>query len=479
MSDNLVLRIKEVLFPDRMLLWVIIAGFAIRIAVAPWTSWTYDTYPFYQGMVDQLAGLGPFGHMVYSYPPAFNFIEYPFSIILALFSDPAQWITYVPSMVEVGRVTNMVVPMVTSPGFNLTYKLPLILADYLCAVLLYRFVRKIRDEDSGRRVFILWFLNPFVIFVSSIYGNFDVLAVFLTLLALYAMYSRRYLSAGLAVGLGVSIKLYPLYLGLFCFAYLVGHVIMNLGTRDDLVDRLKSPIKFMVGAIGGASSIVISILLNPSLMVFINGRMSNNDMGGINIWGLLRTGNVLFNQGSALPQDEFALVNTVTSYLMFLILFLILLRVFIMLRSSHERHEEQMIFGSMSVFVVLLLFQPVTHAHYLLWVLPFLLLCSVYQHRFEHIVFTLSVVGVVFWLALQSYMAFLYPLSVYTGAVPTDLINQVVVDYYTGSKSISAEGARIIPTIIGVGALAYALLPEKLDPVKRLMTLLGRRSHEE
>jgi Gpi18-like mannosyltransferase len=371
------------------------------------------------------------------------------------------------------------VPTVTSPGFNLTYKLPLILADYLCAVLLYRFVRKIRDEGSGRRVFILWFLNPFVIFVSSIYGNFDVLAVFLTLLALYAMYSRRYLSAGLAVGLGVSIKLYPLYLGLFCFAYLVGHVIMNLGTRDDLMDRLKSPIKFIAGAIGGASSIVISILLNPSLMVFINGRMSNNDMGGINIWGLLRTGNVLFNETSALPQDEFTLVNTVTSYLMFLILFLILLRVFIMLRSSHERHEEQMIFGSMSVFVVLLLFQPVTHAHYLLWALPFLLLCSVYQHRFEHIVFALSVVGVVFWLALQSYMAFLYPLSVYTGVVPTDMINQVVVDYYTGLKVTSAEGARIIPTIIGVGALVFALLPEKLDPAKRLMTFLRGRPHEE
>ncbi|OPY26794.1 MAG: hypothetical protein A4E31_01371 [Methanomassiliicoccales archaeon PtaU1.Bin030] len=479
MSGNLVHTIKDVLFPDRMLLWAIMAGFAIRIAVAPWTSWTYDTYPFYQGIVDQLAGLGPYGHMVYSYPPAFNFIEYPFSIILALFSDPTQWVTFVPSMVEVGRVTNMVVPTVTSPGFNLTYKLPLILADYLCGVLLYRFVRKIKDEDSGRRVFILWFLNPFVIFVSSIYGNFDVLAVFLTLLALYAMYSRRYLSAGLAVGLGVSMKLYPLYLGLFCFAYLVGQVIVNYRTRDDPMGRLKNPIKFIAGAIGGASSIVISVLLNPSLMVFINGRMSNNDMGGINIWGLLRTGNVLFNGSSALPQDEFTLVNTVTSYLMFLILFLILLRVFMMLRSSHERHEEQMIFGSMSVFVVLLLFQPVTHAHYLLWALPFLLLCSLYQHRFEHIVFALSVVGVVFWLALQSYMAFLYPLSVYTGAVPTDLINQVVVDYYAGSMGISAEGARIIPTVIGVGALAFALLPEKLDPAKRLMIFLRGRSHEE
>lgn len=479
MSDNMVLRMKDVLFPDRMLLWAIIAGFAIRIAMAPWTSWTYDTYPFYQGMVDQLAGLGPYGHMVYSYPPAFNFIEYPFAFFLALFSDPSHWITFVPSMVEVGRVTNMVVPMVTSPEFNLIYKLPLIIADYLCAVLLYRFVRKIKDVDSGRRVFILWFLNPFVIFVSSIYGNYDVLAVFLTLLALYAMYSRRYLSAGIAVGLGVAFKLYPLYLGLFCFAYLVGQIIMELGTGDTIKDRYRNLVKFILGGIGGASSLLISVLLNPSLMVFINGRMSNNDMGGINIWGLLRTGNVLFNQGSALPQDEFTLVNTITSYLMFLILFLILLRVFIMLRSSHERHEEQMLFGSMSVFVVLLLFQPMTHAHYLLWALPFLLLCSIYQHRYEHIVFAISVVGVVFWLALQSYMAFIYPLSVYTGAVPTDLINQVVIDYYTGSKVISAEGARIIPTVIGVAALALALLPEKLDPVKKLLALIRGRSHTE
>lgn len=468
---------RNALFPDRRLLWVVLIGFAVRLAIAPWTSWTYDTYPFYQGIVDTLAGLGPYGHMAYSYPPGYAFVTVPFAWVLSLFLDPSQWVSFQPSLVGVGQITEMVNPMVTHPAFNLVLKLPLMIADYLTAVLLYHFVTLVRDRDFARRVFVLWFLNPLVIFVSSIYGNFDILAVFFSVLSLYSMYRRMYLSAGLAVGLGIAFKLFPMYLGLFYFAYLLGLAIAEWRNSTRTVPNLRNLGSFMVGGLLGVSSILIMIFTDPSVMVFLTGRMGTNDMGGINLWGLMRNINVIFG-GSSLPDTTVSAVTVVSNYLLMAILFLILIYVFTMIKGAKESNERQLLFGSMTVFIILLLFQPITHAHYLLWALPFVLLCSVYQERFELKMALMSIAGVVFWLGLQSYLAFFYPLATYTGIVPVGTINNVVVDYYLSPHGLGSEGTRIIPTLLGVIAMVTALLPQQIDPLYRLQEWLRRRRDE-
>lgn len=478
MMDRRLADIWSALFPDRRLLWVVLIGFVVRLAMAPWTSWTYDTYPFYQGVVDILAGLGPYGHMAYSYPPGFAYVTVPFAWVLSLFLDPSQWASFQPSLVEVGQITGMVNPMVTHPAFNLAFKMPLMIADYLTGVVLYHFVNMIKDRTAARRVFILWFLNPLVIFISSIYGNFDILAVFFSVLSLYSMYRRMYLSAGLAVGLGVAFKLFPMYLGLFYFAYLLGLAIAEWRNSTRIVPNLRNLVSFMFGGILGVSSILIAIFTDPSVMVFLTGRMGTTDMGGINLWGLMRNINVLFNEGKTLPDTTVSAITVVSNYLLIAILFLILIYVFAMLRGSRESNEKQLLFGSMTVFVILLLFQSITHAHYLLWALPFFLLCSVYQERFEVKMALLSIAGVVFWLSLQSYLAFLYPLAVYTGIVPVGTIDQVVLDYYLNVHGLSSEGTRIIPALMGVIALVTALLPQRIDPLYRLQDWLRRR-HDE
>jgi len=470
--------IRSALFPDRRLLWVVLIGFAVRAALAPWTSWTYDAYPFYQGIVDTLAGIGPYGHMAYSYPPGFAYVALPFAWVLSLFLDPSLWVSFQPSLVEVGQITGMVNPMVTHPAFNLAYKTPLMIADYLTGVVLYHFVSLIKDRTAARRVFILWFLNPLVIFISSIYGNFDILAVFFSVLSLYSMYRRMYLSAGLAVGLGIAFKLFPMYLGLFYFAYLLGLAIAEWRNSTLIVPNLRNLGSYMIGGALGVSSILIMIFADPSVMVFLTGRMGTTDMGGINLWGLMRNINVIFNKGGSLPDDTVSAVTTVSNYLLIAILFLILIYVFAMLRGGKESNEKQLIFGSMTVFVILLLFQSITHAHYLLWALPFFLLCSVYQERFEVKMALLSIAGVVFWLGLQSYLAFLYPLATFTGIVPVGTIDQTVVDYYLSTSVLGSEGARIVPALMGVTALVTALLPPRIDPLYRLQERLRRRRDE-
>ena len=50
---------------------------------------------------------------------------------------------------------------------------------------------------------------------------------------------------------------------------------------------------------------------------------------------------------------------------------LILIYVFAMLKGSKESNDRRLLFGSMTVFTILLLFQSITHAHYILWALLF------------------------------------------------------------------------------------------------------------
>jgi hypothetical protein len=90
----------------------------------------------------------------------------------------------------------------------------------------------------------------------------------------------------------------------------------------------------------------------------------------------------------------------------------------------------------------------------------------------------ISIAGVVFWLSLESYLAFVYPLAVFTGAVPVGMINQVTVDYYLSINGLGSEGARLIPTLLGVVALITALLPERIDPIYRLQLQYRRWSAE-
>jgi hypothetical protein len=457
-------RLKDILFPDRGLFWIVVVGFVVRLAFAPWTSWTYDAYPFYQGAVDVLAGIGPYGNMAYSYPPAFAFTLTPLAWLLSHFSDPSQWIAFQPALVDVGQVTGMVNPVVTAPAFNLVYKLPLIITDYLTGVVLYHFAVQVKDQKMGRRVFILWFLNPLVIFVSSIYGNFDIMAVFFSVLSFYCMYRRMYLSAGLAVGLGVAFKLFPMYLALFYLAYLIGLALTDRGDRTSGATHAREVGRYVLGGVLGVSSILITMVANPSVMVFLTGRLGTIDMGGINVWGVFRTA-IAFKNDGGVPTGAISAVTVVSNYLLVTILFLILIYVFAILRGPRDRTGKQLLFGSMTVFVILLLFQAVTHAHYLLWTLPFLLLCSVYQERYEMKFALLSIVGVVFWLSLQSYMAFLYPLGVFTGLIPVETINRTVLDYYLNTNGLSSEGTRLIPVFIGVLTLFSALVPEDFDPI--------------
>lgn len=181
------------------LVFLLVVGFLLRIAIAPFTSHAYDilgckmavrTY-FEQGE------LSPFYEklsLFYSWtsPPIWFFI-------LLLFYAPYVFLR-VLGMPDF-RVGFQPVLAVES----LFIKLPLILSDVLSAYLIYRICKRCNlDERVSRLATAVYLLNPFGIWISSVWGMFDSLAVLFMLVGLYFLLDGKIFASSLIWGFGVK-----------------------------------------------------------------------------------------------------------------------------------------------------------------------------------------------------------------------------------------------------------------------------------
>ncbi|GAB6147805.1 hypothetical protein JCM10135_03460 [Stetteria hydrogenophila] len=83
----------------------------------------------------------------------------------------------------------------------------LIAFDAASAVALYAVARLLGAGERGAAVcMLLYFYNPLVVYVSSIYGMFDQVALFTLLAGLYLLLKGRRIPAFLAAGLAASVK---------------------------------------------------------------------------------------------------------------------------------------------------------------------------------------------------------------------------------------------------------------------------------
>ncbi|KKU28927.1 MAG: hypothetical protein UX80_C0007G0006 [Candidatus Amesbacteria bacterium GW2011_GWA2_47_11b] len=108
-----------------------------------------------------------------------------------------------------GEVKNKLLPNVsyTSPGFDFLLKLPNNLADLGTGWLIYLLIKRKRSDSWAKAGFLLYTLNPSVIFNTSIFGQFDGSGTLFAVLAVYALvvYKRPELT-GLFFAISWAIK---------------------------------------------------------------------------------------------------------------------------------------------------------------------------------------------------------------------------------------------------------------------------------
>ncbi len=86
-------------------------------------------------------------------------------------------------------------------------KLPYLFFDLLIGLLL---IRLIKDHSQKTKALCFWFFNPINLYAIYMIGQFDIIPTFLSFLAFYLWLSKSYKLSAIYLGLGASLKSFPL-----------------------------------------------------------------------------------------------------------------------------------------------------------------------------------------------------------------------------------------------------------------------------
>ena len=111
---------------------------------------------------------------------------------------PADFIIYFSKPVEKD-------PLLYGYGYYLLLKLPSILFDLGISVLVYRIIYKV-TQNYKRAIygFIFYLFNPLTIFLTSVWGQNDAVAIFLGMFSIYLLFSKR-----------ISVSIWLLFLSVY------------------------------------------------------------------------------------------------------------------------------------------------------------------------------------------------------------------------------------------------------------------------
>ncbi len=158
------------------------------------TSGVFNIYSFLNSHPEH-ATLGQF-----VYPPLAYLVFGLLTSIAKIFSGP-EFISWLAQ----GN-TAVSTPYIFRYLFML--KRPLVLIHIFTGLLIGRLFTK---EEEKKWSMAIWFFNPISIYVVAVIGQFDIIPVFLTVLSLVLFPKKPFLAA-ICLGLGGSLKTYPLLL---------------------------------------------------------------------------------------------------------------------------------------------------------------------------------------------------------------------------------------------------------------------------
>ncbi|MEM2094582.1 MAG: hypothetical protein QXI32_04735 [Candidatus Bathyarchaeia archaeon] len=172
---------------------ILLLGLLLRLVLAPFTGHPWDVKVFIStGRNIAYEHVSPYSYSYkyyYNYPPLFAYwLGLSFFLFLSLGGNPQD--TYPTLMI-------------------LLMKVPVILADTAIAIILYHLVLK-RRPDEARRTLVGWVFNPFVIMVSTMWGQIDMIPGLMALLSALYLSEGRLLPSILALAMFFSVKPYPL-----------------------------------------------------------------------------------------------------------------------------------------------------------------------------------------------------------------------------------------------------------------------------
>ena len=179
----------------------ILIGLLVRLLLCFWTGNPDDFEIFIRTGYHVAHGASPTQQRVY-YVEGLGQPTYPYVSGLGY---PSPWGLYL----ALAYKTYQLLP-ISSHFYYFLIKLLPIAGDLIAAYILYRLALEYtNDKGKAEKFSLVFFLCPFVIFISSVWGMFDSIPILFTLISiLLLLYEKPYWSA-LSLGLGILFKVIP------------------------------------------------------------------------------------------------------------------------------------------------------------------------------------------------------------------------------------------------------------------------------
>lgn len=257
---------------------LMVFGLVLRAVLAPLAGHPFDNYVYYQTGQAILAGRDFYGLTDYSYPPMWaGFL----TVITAAYGPLAAYFGAHPMPVAQAQVilgTTLPLRGLVDWVFEGLAKIPLVVFDTLLAALLYRIVAvRFRKPEAARVVAVLFYLNPVVLWISAVWGTIDVLPTYFALLGSLLFLDRRGYASGVAFGVAIAFKYYPLIILL----------ALILGLRERRERRVAKETVAAAFVVLVAVSIPFLILDPGSYVGGILSPAGGVFVGNLSIWTLL------------------------------------------------------------------------------------------------------------------------------------------------------------------------------------------------
>lgn len=418
--------------------------------LAPFTMWS-DTQWFLIWSWRLLGNPGPL--LSYSiYPPPFHLLTFIFIKPISMIVDPSNFAVDTPQeLQEIWSRWGFKQFYVTTPIFNLVYKLPYMTTDLLIGLILYRMTEeRLGNPFVSRNVFALWYINPFIMVVSSVMGQNDSIVSLAMLLSVFLLLHRSHIFAGISVSLAFLLKTY----NVLTIPFLL--VAIGLKRPASLSTKLAGRMDPAVLARFAAGFALPFLLLLPSLRYFglpWQVRVTAPNLGGFTFWGVLRfspSANWIIEWGYSMMNNEFILGVAIAAASTLIIL--------LKLRDLHN----VLIFGILAVLTSTFLGLPLVNPHNLLILLPFMILASVESRRYTLGYWLLSCSGFVYIMFMLGPFVVTEPWVIFVQPHRVNELVQITSWYMTRSGFLTPSlnyDLMTISSTIGFGTLVSLLVP--------------------
>jgi hypothetical protein len=451
-------------------LCLVLIGLAIRLVLAPFSSEPYDVSVFYVVNNDLMAGLNPYTTNSFSYPPLWAYTTYPGLGIVSLLASPKLFGASPAALGLLSDSWNLPLA-ITSPLFNIMLKLPLIVTDLVIGIVIYDVLKALMDEKHAMTGFILWFLNPLVIFIDSVHGQFDVIPTLMTVLAFFLLVKRKYFLSGVAIGMGIAFKIYPIFLAPL---YVISIAKLE---KNDYLNNSKSLRKTLTKCSqfisGGIFSLAIFLLplVNSNLVPDVFTRVEfPNSVGGLTVFGVLHAQGFEWLLHLVLSQSRLLYLG-LTGVSLVAVTFICAICFL-----GNGDFIETFLLGSIAILLIVYITSLVVNSQYVLWILPFLILSYGLFGKNKITIGLLSISALIYLFGLGSPLFFFYPLALFPSFISGSAIyssNQFFQQNVSWFIFIISAVTAVFSIFICLGNTVNSLLKKQ----KKSSMIRDKRTH--